>query len=423
MFSKWQWLLTQLGRTLWLRASLFALLAITTALIAIPVERFIADPLPFSIGADSVGDILNILASSMLAVTTFSLSVMVSAYTAASSGATPRATQLVRQDSTTQNVLATFIGSFLFSLVGIIALSSGVYGDNGRLILFIVTIGIIVLIVVTMLRWIEHLSLLGRLGETTNRVEEVASRAIQQRIDYPCLGARRLDWDHLPPYLDNSIYPQKTGYIQHIDIGKLNRIAEQAEIEITVLAEPGQFIHPAEPVVCFSDEINDEIEATIRSAFTVSNERSFDQDPRFGLSVLAEIASRALSPAVNDPGTAIDIVSRMVRILEPWRKHVSIDDDHEEIIYPRVRIAEIKLDDLFDDVFLSIGRDGASLIEIQLRLQKTLLALKQLCPECFAEQVDRHSQMAFQRAQQALSLDADKQRLQELVDHIQQIQM
>jgi uncharacterized membrane protein len=256
------------------------------------------------------------------------------------------------------------------------------------------------------------------LGETTNRVEQVASHAVQQRVDYPCLGARRLDWDKMPAYLDNAIYPDTTGYIQHIDIGKLNRCAEQAEAEITVLAEPGQFIHPAQAAVCFSGELTDEIENTIRSAFTVGNERSFDQDPRFGLSVLAEIASRALSPAVNDPGTAIDIISRAVRILEPWRQHVSIDDSHETIIYPHVRIAEIKLEDLFDDVFLPVARDGAALIEIQLRLQKSLLALKQLCPDCFAEQVERHSQMAFDRARHALTLDADQQRLRRVVEQI-----
>ena len=158
MLSKWQWLLSQLTRTLWIRASLFALLAVATALIAIPVQHMINDPFPFSVGADSVGQILDILASSMLAVTTFSLSVMVAAYTAASSSATPRATKLVQQDTTTQNVLATFIGSFLYSLVGIIALSTDQYGENGRLILFIVTIGVIILIVITILRWIEHLS-------------------------------------------------------------------------------------------------------------------------------------------------------------------------------------------------------------------------------------------------------------------------
>ncbi len=420
MFSKWQWLLTQLGRKLWLRSALFALLAVFTALIAIPVELFIKDPFPFSIGAESVGQILNILASSMLAVTTFSLSVMVSAYTAASSSATPRATKLVRQDSTTQNVLATFIGSFLFSLVGIIALSTDLYGDNGRLILFAVTIGVVVIIVVTMLRWIEHLSMLGRLGETTNRVEEAASRAIQQRIDYPCLGARRLDWDKLPNYFDRQIYPAQTGYIQHIDISRLNHYGEQYDSEISVLTEPGQFIHPAEAIASFEGELTEEIENAVRSAFTVGNERSFDQDPRFGLSVLAEIASRALSPAVNDPGTAIDVISRTVRLLSPWREHVRIEDDDEKIVYPHVRVSEIQLEGLFEDVFLPIARDGAGMIEIQLRLQRTLLALKRLCPDCFAEQVELHSRLAYERAEIALQLDAEKTRLKQVVDKIQQ---
>ncbi|MTI62856.1 DUF2254 domain-containing protein [Methylophaga sp.] len=418
MFSKWQWLLTQLGRKLWLRSALFALLAIFTALIAIPVELFIKEPFPFSIGAESVGDILNILASSMLAVTTFSLSVMVSAYTAASSSATPRATKLVRQDSTTQNVLATFIGSFLFSLVGIIALSTDLYGENGRLILFAVTIAVVVIIVVTMLRWIEHLSKLGRLGETTDRVEDAASQAIQQRVDYPCLGARRLDWDHLPDYFDQQIYPVKTGYVQHIDISKLNHYGEFYKGEISVLTEPGQFIHPAEAIACFDGELTEDIENDIRAAFTVGNERSFDQDPRFGLSVLAEIASRALSPAVNDPGTAIDIISRAVRLLLPWREHASLEDDNEKIVYPHVRISEIQLDDLFEDVFMPIARDGAGLVEIQLRLQKSLLALKRLCPDCFAEQVVRHSQMAYERAELTLNLDAEKQRLKQIVEKI-----
>ena len=178
MLSKWQWLLSQLTRTLWVRASLFAVLAIVTALVAIPIQNMFTGSLPYSVGSDSVGSILNILASSMLAVTTFSLSVMVTAYGAASTGATPRATQLVRQDTTTQNVLATFLGSFLYSLVGIIALSTGLYGENGRLILFLVTIAVVIIILATILRWIEHLSVLGRVGETITRTEKAASVAL-----------------------------------------------------------------------------------------------------------------------------------------------------------------------------------------------------------------------------------------------------
>ncbi|MFM0339824.1 DUF2254 family protein [Paraburkholderia fungorum] len=58
----------------------------------------------------------------------------------------------------------------------------------------------------------------------------------------------------------------------------------------------------------------------VRSAFSVDVRRSFEQDPRFGISVLTEIASRALSPAVNDPGTAIDVIGRGIRILSLWEQ-------------------------------------------------------------------------------------------------------
>lgn len=95
---------------------------------------------------------------------------MVSAYSAASSGVTPRATTLLMDDSTTQNPLATSIGSFSFSLVGIIALSTGAYGEQGRVVLFTVTIGVVILIVYTLLRWIDHLSKLGRVGETIDYI-------------------------------------------------------------------------------------------------------------------------------------------------------------------------------------------------------------------------------------------------------------
>ena len=54
MISKWQWLLAQLTRTLWVRASLYALLAVVAALLSILVQRLLPGPLPVTIGADAV---------------------------------------------------------------------------------------------------------------------------------------------------------------------------------------------------------------------------------------------------------------------------------------------------------------------------------------------------------------------------------
>jgi uncharacterized membrane protein len=190
MTGRWTWLLTLLGRRLWFRATLISLLAVASALVAFLIAPYLPEGLSASIGADSVDGILNILASSMLAVTTFSLSTMVAAYSAATGSVTPRATKLMVEDSTTQNVLATFIGSFLFSLVAIVTLAMEAYGERGRIVLFVVTILVIILIVITLLRWIDYLVRLGRVGETTDRVEDAAARAMKDRRDAPYLGGR-----------------------------------------------------------------------------------------------------------------------------------------------------------------------------------------------------------------------------------------
>ena len=330
----------------------------------------------------------------MLTVTTFSLSTMVSAYSAATSNVTPRATRLVMEDSTTQNVLATFVGSFLFSLVGIFALTTGAYGEQGRLFLFIVTMGVIALIVVTLLRWIDHLSRLGRVTETTERVEKATLAAMRAWLDAPYLGGHMLnDTDKHIGGANSPITVREIGYVQHIDAGAMSKIADEVDFEIAIVARPGKLVTPGKPIAWASQSLEREVEQRIAACFTIGDVRSFDQDPRFGASVLAEIASRALSPAVNDPGTAIDVISRAMRILAVCGEEMATEVD-----FPRLRVVSLEVSDLFDALFTPIARDGAGLIEVGLRLQKALVSLSLLGIAEFKENAARHSQDALARS-------------------------
>ncbi|MCS3407757.1 DUF2254 domain-containing protein [Serratia sp. AKBS12] len=412
MMSKWHWLLSQLTRKLWFRTCLFALLAVLSALVSIVLKPIIPTSIGGVVGADAVDNILNILASSMLAVTTFSLNIMVSAYSSATTSVTPRATRLVMEDSTTQNVLATFMGSFLFSLVGIIALSMGAYGEQGRVVLFVVTLAVIALIIITLLRWIQHLSLLGRVGETTSRVEDAARKALESRINIPYLGANPWPSHIQLPQDALAIYPRDIGYIQHIDMQILDDYVQSIEGQLYLACQTGAFVHPGQPVaLLLSPQRNIETAALLR-AITISTERSFDQDPRFGLSVLAEIASRALSPAVNDPGTAIDVIGRAVRLLAMWGNKLP---QQEEVIYPSIYVKPILTADLFDDIFNPIARDGAALIEVQLRLVKGLLALYQINKTIFSADVHRYVLIVKTLAESQMVSQTDGDKLNEWI--------
>ena len=414
MTSRWVWVLSRLGRQIWFRATLFSILAIITALVAIVVSPFIPGDIPAQIGADAVDNILGIIASSMLTVTTFSLSTMVSAYSAATSNVTPRATKLVMEDSTTQNVLATFIGSFLFSLVGIIALSTGAYGDRGRVVLFLVTIAVIVLIVVTLLRWIDHLSRLGRVTETTERVEKVTIDAMRARHEQPHLGGRCLGGVEQVPDTAIPVFIARIGYIQHLDTGALSDIASEAEARIYVHKIPGQLIDPATPVAWIDGSDDAEKRRAVARCFSIEDTRSYDQDPRFGAAVLTEIASRALSPAINDPGTAIDVINRALRVLSVWNE----PREDGEPPYPNVYVPPIRLADLFDDFFRPIARDGAAHVEVGLRLQKALAILATFTRDAYRENAMRHSREALDRAKIGLVLEADLIELQRAAERV-----
>lgn len=417
--SKWQWILRQFGRRLWVRATLIGLLGVAAAILATIAERFLPWQLHYDISADAVDSILSVIASSMLAVTTFSLSVMTSAYNAAASTVTPRAKRLLVQDRVTQNVLSTFIGAFLFGIVGLVVLKTGAYGPQGRVVLFIVTVGVIVLVVAALMGWIDHLTTFGGVGDTTERVENAAHDALVARLDLPYLGGVPAAADD--PELPLAVLATQTGYVQHIDLPAISGCTEALDVDAQVCAVPGAFVYEGTALARLgrpvpdpdTEDAADTALEEVRAAFTIGRERSYDQDPRFGLAVLSEIAQRALSPAVNDPGTAIDVIGRCTRLLTLWANRTTTDALPEPR-HPRVRVPLLTAADLFDDAFRLIARDGAALVEVQLRLQKALRALAHMGDTAFQAAARRQADLALQRSEEAMAQDADRERVREV---------
>ena len=418
--SRTWWLAVRMMKRLWFRATLFALIAVVTAVVGIAAGPYIPDRLSDLIGAKAVDAILTILASSMLAVTTFSLSTLVSATNAAANSGTPRAISLILQDRTAQTALSTFLGAFLFSLVGLIALNTGLYGGGGRLVLFAVTLVVIVLIVTMLLRWIDHLAGLGNVGETIRRAAERAAEAIRLNRDHPALGGRIAV--PIPPGAI-AIRQPEIGFLQHLDMGHLQRLAEQLETRIHVIQRPGELCSPARPVlyVEVTEGWGDDAEglkAALSRAFTIGESRSYDQDPLFGLTVLSEVASRALSPGINDPGTAIDVVAQLARLLSRAASPPGAADrtqqDGAEPQYPRVFLRPIDPADLIEVAFLAISRDGAGMIEVVLAMLNALDALTASCPPPLADAAQAMARTAYERSLATLGFEDDRARLRSL---------
>ncbi len=361
---QWRHGLKRSARRIWFRAALISALSVVLALASAWLAPLIPYEFSLKIGSDSVDNILTILASSMLAVTTFSLTAMVAAFSRAAQQVTPRATQLLIEDKTAQNALSTFLGAFLFAIVGIIALSTDAYGAQGRVILYIGTIALIAWIAFTLLRWIAALTNFGRVENAIQRIERAAVKAIEDRTG-PILLAGKADLS--APAGASVIAAPETGYVTIINRAVLDRCAREAQVIVTICAPTGEMVSRRHALAWTSEPVDEKIAEAMASAFAIEAERTFEEDPRFAMVVLAEIGSRALSRAVNDPGTAIAALNAGQRVLEAVAEQVAKPSECERVIDP-----PLALESMAEDLILPIARDGADMAEVGIRLQHML---------------------------------------------------
>lgn len=410
--SSTAWILRRLGRQIWVRALLFSVAAVVVALFAAVIAPLIPYTPSLTLAAGSVSQILNILASSMLAVTTFSLSIMVSAYSAATSNVTPRSTKLLLADSVAQNTLATFIGSFLFSVVGIIGLAAGIYSDKGRIILFFATLVVLFVIIATLLRWIEQLGKFGRVGDTIRRVEDATTPAFEHAGKSPGLGARPAV---AVPRGAQSICLDRSGIVTHIDAAALDDLAGEHGVTVHIAAMPGSLVHPSRPVLYLDPPLDNMALGDFSDCVTISSDREFDQDPRFGAIVLSEIASRALSPAVNDPGTAIEVLHAGLRVFLAFADAIAERKPPE---LQNVHAPELAVGDLLHSFFNPIARDAAAIAEVQVRAVTVLAALADRDEHLFGPAARHQARLLGEHAATALAAVADREIVRTSIDRM-----
>lgn len=357
--------LLRLSRQLSFQVGLMAALALLAVLVAPAADPLIPGPWKDRFGQDAVLPVLNVLASSMLAVTTFSLGVMVQASQSASSLATPRAYRILMQDRTTHSVLATFVGSFLFSLAAIAMFRAHYYDAAASVVVFMLTILVIAAIIAAILRWIGHLSRLGSMDHVLNLIEDAALPPLQAMMARPALGAHVARGEDTCGSGAYAVAAPRSGYIQLIDMPQLQGCMEEGDGHLWILRATGDYVVEGDCLARSS--ASEEVRAALAAGFTIGKSRTLEQDARYGIMILAETAARALSPGVNDPGTAIDVVHRLTALLAgcgaPTEDSVE-GASESRVACDRITAPAIQAEDLIEDGFDLLIRDSAGRVEV-----------------------------------------------------------
>jgi uncharacterized membrane protein len=238
------------------------------------------------------------------------------------------------------------------------------------------------------------------------QVEAVAKKSLSSYIKNPLLNALPITG----VFPDRkSVLADSIGYVQHINMDALQKLAKEIGLKIRLNCLPGKFIHENTEIAFIrsSQDIDmNEVIQKVNDAIHVDHTRLFDEDPRFGLIALTEIASRALSPGINDPGTAIQIIGSHERLLFLWNDEIE-NSTESDVLYDCIEVPQISMEDFFDDAFRPLSRDGAENLEVMLRLQKAFNSLATINQADIKAAAILYSKYAFNRAELAIKLKQD----------------
>lgn len=413
MSDRIKFLLNRLNERLWVRPLALCLISIGAVFIAKGFEGTMLARATPTFNTDSLEILLNILSGGMLVVATFAVGSMVAAYATAASQATPRTFALVVSDNASQNALSIFIGAFIFSLVSILFYENGFFTNKGESALLALTVLVFGIVIFAFVRWTDSLARLGLLGTIICKAEVKACEAIAVRRLAPTLCCASVvgSDDAGAPVTANSY-----GWVQQVIAEDLQDLAHREGLRIRVHSPAGSFVGPGAVLATVRSDGVGNARAhhdEVRDTFRVGDRRTFDEDPRYGLLVLSEMAGKTLSPAINDPGTAIDVVGAQVRLLSAWAKPLGGDESLSTTAYPRVEMPELSADEMFNDAFVPIARDGAGSVEVVVRLLGALASLATLPPPKVKAAAVDHARQALARAEAVLDHPDDLRRVRE----------
>ncbi|MGD0104388.1 MAG: DUF2254 domain-containing protein [Rhodopila sp.] len=319
--------------------------------------------------------ILSVIATSIMTVVSIVFAILLMTLTLASMQFSPRILISFVRDRGTQWTLGIFLGTFSYCLAALPAARSmpqpfaPVLTVLGAMLLALASVG-------WLLFFIHHIShaisvnhIVDRIARETEEVIDTLMPHLRTRLYQPAAAPLVPDEQEFP------ILNEVSGYIRFIDTKRLLAFARLHHLRVRVTRRVGHFVPAGVPLLMVSrrTRLDRHHAVDLTGAFDIGPMRTLQQDVEFGVIQIVDIALRAISPAVNDPSTAISCIDQLSRILIRWVDRFP----PESMLYApahvlRVVLPWIDLDGLLNTAIEQIRAYATNDAAVSLRLLRLL---------------------------------------------------
>lgn len=319
--------------------------------------------------------VLGTIAGSIITVTSIVYSMLAMALSLSSVQFSPRILTSFMEDRTCQNVLGVFIGTFTYCLL----LLRTIHGEPD---LFVPQISVSTAILMALIcmgcliYFIDHMSKYIQVNYIYEHIARETELVIDSVFPEKARGEENQEYTQVPSEDIVSVLSNKSGYIQLIDDERLTWAAKEYGIKIFCKIPVGDFTVQGTPILYVSPQkkVTEKIKNICISAFDTGTVRTFQQDISLGIRQMVDIALKAISPAVNDPTTAVTCIDHLGRVLiriaqrhiTPWEIK---DPLTGELL---VSLRRISFKEILDLSFTQLRQYGKTDMAVSLRLMKII---------------------------------------------------
>jgi len=321
---------------LWPVPTVGVLLAVALGVLTPAVDTNVDDNVPptlsaylFGGGADAARTVLSAIAGSLITVTSLTFSLTVVTLQLASSQFSPRLLRTFSRDPFVHRTLALFLGTFAYSLVVLRTVRTS---TNSRPE-FVPKISITVAVVLTLVSvfalvlFLDHLATQIRvetmLDDVHTDASETVRRVLQKRPDQP---GTQGETPTVPPQAPPTACPievAESGFLVNVDEDELLWAACTAVAVVQIDGSPGGSLVRGTPLgrswpvgdAPVTEEQQRTLSERVAAAARAGRERTAAQDIAYGLRQLTDVATKALSPGINDPTTAVHALGHISELL------------------------------------------------------------------------------------------------------------
>ena len=334
------------------------------------------------LGLSSAGAqaMLQAVVTATLTFTIFTFGSLLVAIQVASGQLTPRiiATTLLRD-----RVLGYTVGLFIFTMLFALSAQDNVGGSVHQLVVFVAAaLGIFCFaafffLIDYALRLLRPISILRRVGVEGIAVIESVYPALTLGPDAPKSQRHALGQPHRIVTHNGT-----SEVVLAVNLAGLTAVANRTNGVIVVVPQVGDFVAVDDPLFNLYDGAQRIDEQLLRATVAFGSERTLEQDPTFAFRIIADIALRALSPAINDPTTAVLAIDQLQRLLRlVGKRHLRTQDTLDSAGHLRVVFRTPNWEDFVNLSFSEIRACGSNNLQIVRRLRAMIENLIQTLPK------------------------------------------